>query len=69
VLRGLPPVARRVAVALLSTFERDTPSLSTVRSYALSCERVAALESGGDVRTLHRELRINLNLLKALDLR
>jgi hypothetical protein len=45
-----------------------TPKLEVLRSYSLSCARVESLQHGDDTRALHRELRANLNLLKALNL-
>jgi hypothetical protein len=45
-----------------------TPKLEVLRAYALSCGRLETLQQGDDVRALHRELRANLNLLKALNL-
>lgn len=70
-LRGLDPAARRIAAGLLARFGGwDEAALATLRTYALSCARVSALEhaAGADGRALHREIRINLNLLRALNL-
>jgi len=70
-LRGLNPVARRIAAGLVSRYGGwDEAALATLRSYALSCARAQALEhaAGADSRALHREIRINLGLLKALNL-
>ena len=70
-LAGLPKGGRRLAVALLEAFSGwDAASLATLRSYALSCARLAALETAADAdtRELHREVRTNLGLLKALEL-
>ena len=70
-LRGLNPEARRIATRLLDTFgDWDEAGLQTLRSYARSCERIEQIHSGGevDMRALHRELRVNLHLLRALNL-
>jgi hypothetical protein len=70
-LRGLSRTARRIAVSLLESYgDWDGAAVETLRQYALSCERLEALQASTetDVRTLHRETRINLQLLKALDL-
>jgi hypothetical protein len=54
---------------LLDTFEGwDAASLATLRAYVLSSERAEALQAAGDIKALHRELRINVQLLKALNL-
>jgi len=68
-LKGLSPAARRLAAALLETFEGwDVAALQTLRSYALSCDRLAALEAAGASSALYREVRANLALLAALHL-
>jgi hypothetical protein len=70
-LRGLPAPARRLAVSLLATYRGfDSTSLETLRAYVLSCDRLATLqtEPSADVRSLHKEIRANLALLKALEL-
>ncbi len=71
VLRGLPPTARRVAGELLDTFDGwDSAKLESLRSYAMSCSRLEAMQSDpeADLRLLHAEARCNLALLKSLDL-
>ena len=70
-LRGLSGEARRIAARALDDFSGwDVAMLETLRAYALSCERLAALQSHPpeDTRALHRETRCNLALLKALAL-
>lgn len=69
-LEGLPAVALRVAKGLLDGFDGwSVASLETLRSYALSCERLEKLQTDpDDLRVLHAETRCNLSLLKALDL-
>ena len=61
--------ARRQAAHLLDDFEGwDAATLVTMRADVLSSESVEALQAGGETKDLHRELRINLQLLKALNL-
>src|SRR5262245_1163998 len=68
-LKGLPPLARRVATSILDAYLVDAAALTTLRSYALSCERLAALEASGLVNSaLYKEIRANALLLRALDL-
>ena len=70
-LQGLSPVARRLAVQLLEGFTGwDASSLTTLRAYVLSCERLEALQSTSttDSNDLAREVRMNLGLLRALNL-
>ena len=70
-LAGLPPEGRRIAISLLKKFTGwDAASLETLRSYVLSCSRLAALQAaaGTDTREIHREIRAQLALLKALEL-
>ena len=68
-LLGLSVPARRQAAQLLDDYEGwDAATLATLRAYVLSSERVEALQAASDTKTLHRELRINLQLLKALNL-
>jgi len=70
-LKGLPAGAKRIAAALLATYDDWGPAqLETARAYALSCSRLEGLQSdpAADVRLLHAEIRCNLNLLKGLDL-
>ena len=55
------PMPRELYAAMTSS-----GSLNTLRSYVLSTERLRALESSGDVKNLHKELRINDTLRKAL---
>lgn len=69
-LEGLPPEARRVAVGLLDQYgDWDSSSLSTLRSYAMSCARLRELEAapGDDTRQLHREIRANVSLARLLN--
>ena len=68
-LAGLPNGARQLAGQLLEEFTGwDASSLRTLRSYALACERLQALEAtpGDDRRLLHREARTVVQLLRAL---
>ena len=70
-LEGLSPVARRLAVQLLEAFTGwDASCLHTLRAYVLSCERLEALQSTSttDSQDLAREVRVNLGLLRALNL-
>ena len=70
-LEGLTPGARRLAVHLLEAFTGwDASALVTLRAYVLSCERLEGLQttSTTDSQDLAREVRINLGLLKALNL-
>jgi hypothetical protein len=70
-LQGLTPGARRLAGQLLEAFAGwDPSSLTTLRAYALSCERLEALQAAGnpDSHAVAREVRINLGLLRALNL-
>jgi hypothetical protein len=68
-LQGLPPLARRVALALLEAFDGwSAADLLTLRAYALSAARLEELQTAGPSRELHRELRAHLSLLKALNL-
>ena len=73
VLANLSPDARRLASALLDSYGPwSAASLTTLRAYALSCERLEALQQqAGDAehsRAVHREVRCGLALLKALEL-
>lgn len=70
VLRGLPPAARRIVTSLLAAYDGwDASTLELLRSYGLSCVRVEALQSAVEPSAdLHRELRINLNLQRGLNL-
>jgi hypothetical protein len=68
VVDGLSPEARRLADQLLDTFEGwDPAALNTLRTYVLSCERLEQLQAAGVSPALHREVRINLLLLRALN--
>jgi hypothetical protein len=70
-LQGLTPGARRLAVQLLEGFTGwDASSLQTLRAYVLSCDRLEALQSTSttDSQDLAREVRVNLGLLRALNL-
>jgi hypothetical protein len=65
-LKGLGPVARRVATSVLAEFTDWTAaSLYTLRQYAISCETLAGITDHAERR---REVRTNLALLRALDL-
>jgi len=67
VLAGLPPEARRVVGGLLDAFDGwHAGSLATLRQYGISCARLA--EFGDDDEERRREIRVNVQLLKALDL-
>lgn len=71
ILLKLPPAARRLAEALLDGFDGwDAGKLRTLRSYVLTCHRLAQLEASppADTRELHREIRAALALRKALGL-
>jgi hypothetical protein len=71
VLAGLDPEPRRIATALLEQYEGwDAAALHTLRSYVLSCARLAPLQGapGAATPALSRETRLNLQLLKALNL-
>jgi hypothetical protein len=68
-LAGLQGPARKLALRLLGEYSGWTAAkLEVLRSYVLSCARLGVLEkaSSDDARALHREVRCNLNLLKAL---
>ena len=68
-LVGLSPAARRLAVRLLAQLEGwDPASLALLRSYALSFDRLRALEAAGASAGLYRELRAHLELHKRLGL-
>jgi len=69
-LKGLSPSARALAEKVLEQFHGwDEAGLRTLRSYALSCERLQTLERAGDsTPTLERELKMNLQCLRALNL-
>jgi len=65
-LAGLNPEARRIAAALLDTYDGwDAASLVTLRCYVESVERVQGATDDAERR---RETRIMLGLLKALEL-
>ena len=67
-LGGLSGEARKLAAQLLDTYPDgwDAAALQTLRLFAESSARLAALQE--DPKELHREIRINLKLLQALDL-
>lgn len=70
-LRGLSPTARRIASQLLAAFDGwDVSTLETLRAYALSCDRLEAMQTATTApgTALYRELRINLQLQRALNL-
>ena len=70
-LRGLKDTARRIAASLLDDYGGwDAAGLQTIRAYALSCERLEALQTAAvvDEPALHREVRANVQLLRALNL-
>lgn len=70
-LEGLSRSARRLAVTILDSHDGwDAPGLLTLRAYVLSCARLEVLQTAADadVKALHRELRANAALLKALNL-
>lgn len=67
VVDGLGAVGRRVVEGLLDGYaDWDAASLHTLRAYAVSCDRLAALDQDDDGR--RREARLNLLLLRALGL-
>lgn len=71
VLKGLPLHAGRVARALLEAYDGwNIVQLESLRAYALSCDRLEQLQTdpGADPVAVHREARINLQLLEVLDL-
>jgi hypothetical protein len=70
-LAGLVGPARKLALRLLGEYSGWSPTkLEVLRNYVLSCARLERMQSaaGDDLRELHREVRCNLNLLRALDL-
>lgn len=70
-LNGLSRVARRLAATILDGHDGwDATGLLTLRSYVLSCERLETLQTATDVdlKALHRELRMNQQLLNVLNL-
>lgn len=68
-LAGLSTGARRMAVALLDSYDGwDAAALSTLRSYVLSCERLEQLQAAGPGRLLYAELRANVALLRLLNM-
>jgi hypothetical protein len=69
VLRGLPKVARRIASALLGKYDGwDASTLSLLRTYAFSCDRLEHLQATGGP-DFYRELRANLAVRASLNLR
>jgi hypothetical protein len=71
VLKGLSTEPRRIAASLLDSHGPwHAASLETLRSYVLSCARLQRLQQaeGNDTRALHKEIRINLQLQKSLEL-
>jgi hypothetical protein len=69
VLVKLPRDAKELAAALLDRYAGWNPAmLITLRMYVLSCTRVAALQDAKtvNIRRLHAELTINLELLRVL---
>ena len=67
VLAGLGKAGRKVATRLLDDFsDWDVSGLHTLRQYAISCDRLDALQHDDDAR--RREARLNLQLLQALHL-
>lgn len=71
-LDGLEPPARRLARQLLDEYGNwDPASLETLRSYARSCVRLEQLQAANEptpTPALAREVRINMALLKSLQL-
>jgi hypothetical protein len=70
---GLGPEAHRLVGALLRSYSGwDAATLTTLRSFALSCDRLRQLEQAhtpaSDSRELYREIRANVMLLKMLNL-
>jgi len=69
-LRGLSPSARVLGRKVLGQFTGwDAAGLRTLRSYVLSCERLQKLERDGETTpALEREVKVSLQLLRALNL-
>jgi hypothetical protein len=70
-LAGLEGTARRLVLHLLAEYGGwHAAKLEVLRNFALSSARLEALQEtpSDDARGLHREIRANLNLLKALNL-
>ena len=67
-LRGLSVAARRLAGQILAEYPEgwDAAALTTLRLYVESSARLTGLQD--QPAQLHREIRINLKLLHALDL-
>jgi hypothetical protein len=66
VLAGLGPVGRKLATRLLAEYgDWTAAALHTLRQYAISCDRLAAITDDDGRR---REARLNLQLLQALHL-
>ena len=71
-LAGLDGPARRLAVRLLAEYDGwNAAKLAVLKNFVLSSSRLDVLQQAPreDSRELHRELRGNLALLKALDLK
>lgn len=71
VLGGLTGTARRVMLRLLDEYDDwSGPQLEMARAYALSCARLEALQTDpeADLRAVHRETRINMQLYRTLAL-
>ena len=66
----LDGTARRVVAQLLGSHDGwDAASLTTLRAYGLSCARMERLQTATEASpTLAREVRINLSLLRELNL-
>lgn len=70
-LTGLDGTARRLALRLLAEYGGwHAAKLEVLRNFALSSARLETLQAQqtDDPRGLHREIRANLSLLKALNL-
>ena len=70
-LADLDPVAKAAALGILAAFAIDDAAIPTVRSWAQSCSRLAVLETDATKAArgeIHKEARINVLLLRALNL-
>src|SRR5687767_6536398 len=68
--RGLPTGARRIVRALLAEFSTwDSSALETLRTYAISCDRLRQLEiDSSHIGEWRKEAELNLRLVRALGL-
>src|SRR5687767_13943103 len=69
VLRSLPAEGHELAKRVMDAYGNwDPASLEILPSYCLSCLRLRHLEQAGPLKDAHREARLNLQLLKAMNL-